>query len=129
MTPLLLLTCLMFGISSCNWSPAAKTPTTTLDAVLDAVIEVHDNVPVEFPRLYGIEQIRTDTLENIILQKALEKRGFELFNWGRGNWQEGPRIVSAELTNTSCTCVVTKRYYSLPVYESGHKTTEQIQCR
>src|SRR5690348_15494874 len=57
--------------------------------------------------------IPEDKDEKLILVERLKKRGFEITNWGRGNFPPlGPRIVIVELKKENCICEVSKIYYA-----------------
>ena len=86
------------------------------------------NKDIEFIDLYPIiDSISSDEYENIILVDSLRTKGFNVTNMGRGNWMEGPRIVSFTMSNGECECQVDKLYYSTE-HESKYKVTERIKC-
>ena len=73
----------------------------------------------------------TDTIpENdfLILDDSLKARGFVLKDWGRGNFMEGPRIVSLTLESKTCKCRVDKLYYSHIAKTKKFRVTERITC-
>ena len=55
---------------------------------------------LEFIDLYPtLDSIASDSYEKLILVDSLKLRGFKVTNWSRGNWMEGPRIISFTLSN------------------------------
>jgi hypothetical protein len=70
--------------------------------------------------------------DNFILAERLQDLGFELVDWGRGNWQNGPRFYHYLFEKDNLQCTVYKMYqshemdkdscYNMVVYE-------QIECR
>lgn len=84
---------------------------------------------LEFLNLYPIiDSIASDKYENLILVDSLKAAAFKVTNWGRGNWMEGPRIVSFTMSNQQCECQVDKLYYSTE-QEGKYKVTERIKCK
>ena len=91
-----------------------------------------DTFSIEFEGLYQ----PTDTLPNgaeetLILDNFLKERGYTQVDYGRGNWDRGPRIVSLELVKENCRCHVYKKYYYLDKTNANKfslKITEKIVC-
>jgi hypothetical protein len=84
---------------------------------------------LEFTNLYPIiDSIAEDQYETLILVDLLKIKGFIVIKWGRGNWMEGPRVVSYTLSNDDCICRIDKLYYSTDV-DDKFKVTERIKCR
>jgi len=83
---------------------------------------------IEFMDLYPrMDSIFSDKGENLILVDSLKTKGFKVTNWGRGNWVEGPRIITFTLSNGQCECQVDKLYYTTE-QEPKYKVTERIKC-
>lgn len=83
---------------------------------------------LEFIDLYPVlDSIASDNFENLILVDSLKTKGFKVTTWSRGNWQDGPRIVSLTLSNDECDCQVDKLYYSTEE-EGKYKVAERIKC-
>jgi hypothetical protein len=84
----------------------------------------------EFTDLYELtSDIPND--EHFILKKYLEDKDFVQTNWGRGNWDKGPRIVVLDFEKAGCLCSLIKKYYS--DYDGKkdqklYKVTEEIKC-
>lgn len=96
------------------------------DSLLVNICSTED---LEFMNLYPlIDSIASDKYENLILADSLKKRDFELVNSGRGNWMQGPRIVSITMSNQLCECQLDKLYYSTE-QEGKYKVTERIKCK
>lgn len=86
---------------------------------------------VQFTNLYDTltHNIPDDKDEKIILVERLKKRGFEITNYGRGNFPPlGPRIVIVELKKGNCSCEVSKMYYAT-VHEDLYQMAEGINCK
>ena len=85
-------------------------------------------IDMEFIDLHpNTDSITSDEYENIILVDSLKAKGFAQTNWSRGNWQEGPRIISITMSNKQCECKVDKLYYSTKK-NNHYKVTERIKC-
>ena len=83
---------------------------------------------LEFKGLYqNLDSIASDRYEKLALVDSLKKRGFRVTNWGRGNWEFGPRIVSLDLSKETCVCQVDKLYYTTQK-ENEYRVTERIKC-
>jgi hypothetical protein len=83
---------------------------------------------VEFIDFYPVlDSISSDKNERLILVDSLKSIGFNVTNWGRGNWMEGPRIVNFTMSNQQCECQVDKLYYSTG-QEDLYRVTERIRC-
>lgn len=83
--------------------------------------------PMEFTDLYpSIHSISDDVHESLQLVQTLKKLGFEIKDWGRGNFQSGPRIVSFTLQKDSCKIRVDKLYYSTDTVGT-FRVTERIK--
>lgn len=125
---------LVLTYTSCNVRPNQSTlenlkPTNSREAILDMIINVHDNEQIEFLDIYSeVTVLLPDSTEKLILSEYLKEKGFTVTNWGRGNWTDGPRIVSQELTSEKCNCQVDKLYYFIDGYVDKYKVTERIKC-
>lgn len=100
-----------------------------VDQFLNITIEDGMATDIEVPDLYKTltSKIPDDKDEKSILCEKLKAKGFEVTNWGRGNFIGGPRIVSYTLQNDFCLCEVTKRYYSTEV-DTLYSVRESIKC-
>lgn len=58
---------------------------------------------------------------------AYKIKGFIVSKFGRCKWQEGPRIVSYNMSDSQCECQVDKLYY-LTENKDKFKVTERIKC-
>jgi hypothetical protein len=84
---------------------------------------------MEFIDIYSeLDSISSDDYERLEVVEKLKSIGFTETDWGRGNWQLGPRIVSITLTNGQCDCEVDKLYYST-ISKTKFKVTERIMCK
>lgn len=84
---------------------------------------------LEFIDLYPtLDSIASDKYESLILVDSLKTKGFQVIEWGRGNWMEGPRIVSFTMSDQQCECQVDKLYYSID-QKGKYKVTERIKCK
>lgn len=73
-----------------------------------------------------VDSIPDANNESIMILDSLKKIDFELIDWGRGNWENGPRVISAKMTNYKCNCIIKKYYYS--VEDSKYRVEERIRC-
>lgn len=72
----------------------------------------------------NIEEFREDDI--LYLINILEEIGYEMINYGRGDWIGGLRIISFYYKKGNCFCEVSKLYYGLnKVIE---KIIEWINC-
>jgi hypothetical protein len=97
-----------------------------LDAFLTEVCSVKN---VEFKNLYPLQDsIASDKYEHLILVDVFKEKGFKVANWGRGNWEFGPRIVSIEMISGQCSCFIDKLYYATGVV-GKFAVTERMKCK
>lgn len=69
--------------------------------------------------------------ETTILDDRLREKGFELVDYGWGNWQQGPRMVHRTLKKESCECTVYKYYYTVESCDVDgiyYVITEELHC-
>lgn len=96
-----------------------------IDSLLLDICSTQD---FEFIDLYPVlDTIASDKHEKLFLVDSMKSIGFEVTNWGRGNWMYGPRIVSFTMSNEQCECQVDKLYYSTN-QTNKFKVTERIKC-
>lgn len=96
-----------------------------IDTLMFDVCSTND---MEFIDLYPtLDSIASDKYENLNLVDLLKIKNFEVTNWSRGNWMEGPRIVSFTMSNQLCECQIDKLYYSTE-QEGKYNVTERIKC-
>lgn len=126
----IIFVCIFFF--SCSENPKKKS-TEFNEKVVDFAIENSNDKFIELPNLYDSLSKKIaakDEDEKIILVQILEKKGFEVKDWGRGNHPLGPRIVALKLKKGNCECEVQKTYYSTDDLPGEiYKTTESIRCR
>lgn len=92
------------------------------------MLDVCSSEDLEFIDLYSItDSIAADQFEKLVLIDALKNRGFEVTQWGRGNWMKGPRIVNYTVEGPNCKCHVDKLYYSTK-HQNEFRVTERISC-
>lgn len=102
-----------------------KVDQTYLNALMNQICSTEN---IEFIDLYPIlDTIASDSFEKLILVDKLKTKGFTVSDLGRGNWQEGPRIISFKMTDMHCECQIDKLYYSTE-NEDKFKVTERIKC-
>lgn len=87
----------------------------------------------EYVKLYSDTiAIPDDSAETLILGEKLKSRGFKVIDYGRGNWEHGPRFIHVMLASAQCTCVVQKAYRTVERDSAGAWTrlhvTERIAC-
>ncbi|SCZ00079.1 hypothetical protein [Flavobacterium caeni] len=126
---ILLISSALFFTFSCNKKTDDKR--TSVDKIIDVVIETSDGQSVEFPDLYNFVyySLSDENPENLILVRKLMYRGFKINESGRGNYPPlGPRIINVNMRKEDCECNVSKIYYST-VNDSIFQTTEKISCK
>lgn len=87
------------------------------------------DIAIEFTDLY----LTTDLIvsyedEKLILVNLLKKQEFKVTDYGRGNWEEGPRIISYTMSNGQCEYQVDKLYYATE-HKNQYKVTERIKSK
>ncbi|WP_430817552.1 hypothetical protein [Carboxylicivirga sp. RSCT41] len=93
------------------------------------MIDICSTQGIEFVDLYPmLDSIASDKYESLVLVDSLKMKGFKVTNWGRGNWMEGPRIVSITMLNEQCECKIDKLYYSTDQV-GKYKVTERIKVK
>lgn len=97
-----------------------------IDSLMKDPCQTSDFECIDFYPL--LDSIASDPNEKEMIVDMLKSKGFKVINSGRGNWQDGPRIVSRTLSNGKCNCQVDKLYYSKGE-KSKYKVTERIKCR
>ena len=108
-----------------NRQAYAQAKFKNIDWTIKAICEIGQ---LEFIDIYSIvDSISDDKFERLVVAEKLKSIGFTKTNWGRGNWELGPRIVSVTLTNGQCTCQVDKLYYATDDPRK-YKVTERISC-
>jgi len=98
--------------------------------MLEFILAQKDNQLIEFPTLYDelCTEIADDSAESLILAEHLKDRGFEVINWGRGNFPpRGARIVILTMQRETCFCEVSKTYL-LTTLDNHYQLSEQIRC-
>lgn len=102
-----------------------KVNQTFIDTLMTQICSTEN---IEIIDLYPIlDTIASDSFEKIILVDKLKTKGFTVTDWGRGNWQGGPRIISFKMTDTHCECQIDKLYYSTE-NKDKFKVTERMKC-
>lgn len=97
-----------------------------IDLTTKTICEIEQ---LEFTDIYDkLDSISDDKFERLVVVEKLKTIGFTKTDWGRGNWELGPRIVSITLTNGQCDCRVDKLYYSTNA-KGTYKVTERIVCK
>lgn len=109
-----------------NETPSTEFQSATLTENPSLFENICSVSPMEFTDLYGsIHSISDDAHEKVMLVDTLKKQGFEVKDWGRGNFDLGPRLVSFTLQKDSCKVRVDKLYYSTDTVGT-FKVTERI---
>lgn len=84
---------------------------------------------IEFIDLYPVlDSIAPEKHEKLVIVDSLKMKGFDITNWGKGNWVGGPRIVSFTMSNQQCECQIDKLYYSTE-QEGKYRVTERLKCK
>lgn len=91
-----------------------------------------DTFSIEFSGLYPIiDSIPNAFQDTLFLDNFLKDIGFVVVSSGYGNWENGPRIMTLELTKGDCKCTVFKKYYYNDSLADGKyklRVTEKIVC-
>lgn len=75
----------------------------------------------------GLQDIPEDKDERSLFVAQLRKQKYDQVESGRGNWEDGPRILSYTYRKNDCRCIVKKRYRSVEG-ESLYEVSEDIFC-
>jgi hypothetical protein len=97
-------------------------------ADIDKSIEnLSDGLALEF--VYPQQEIIPEK-DSLLLIHKLKQKGFKIIDSGRGNWMNGPRIISYTLESDDFVCRVDKLYYSdsLNSKANKYKVTERFAC-
>ncbi len=128
----LIFVAIILTFFSCRENVPAKPPKSKnpIDNIVEYVLEQKDNTTIELPEIYDslATHILNDSTESSILAKQLEKRGFKVIKWSRGNFINIPRIINLTLQKGSCICDVSKIYYSTD-RDKLFQLSERITCR
>jgi hypothetical protein len=130
------LICIIIFLVLASCSSGNNTDSDFIDKLLDLTTstssqEYLGEEYVQLTNLYDTltHNIPEDNVEKLILAERLKLRGFEITNWGRGNFPPlGPRIVIVELKKENCVCEVTKIYYAT-VDDNAYQMAEGINCK
>lgn len=101
---------------------------------LETATSSEEYLPEEYVQLTSLydklaHELPADKDEKLVLVERLKQRGFEVTNWGRGNFPPlGPRIVIIELTKGNCVCEVHKIYYAT-IADTLYQQAEGINCK
>jgi len=143
MKHLLIALCMIFGLAACSQdhasehnSPTVTEPMESLPLYQSAKAEVLDSLVLDIcgSPSYEFEDLHaprntfdSGPVEHLKLSELLRSQGFEVTDWGSGNWPGGPHISSRTLENGTCSCQVDKLYYD-PNENGLMRITERILC-
>lgn len=123
---------ILLNLTSCvNQEKKEKLYDTFYEKTLDVIIEISNGQSIEFPDLYQklADKIPDDKDEKLILVQKLKAKGYEITNYGRGNYPPlGPRIIIVNMKKKNCACEVTKIYYST-ISDSLYRMSERVNCK
>jgi hypothetical protein len=97
------------------------------DKFPELINKMDSGLSVELIDLYKDSELIPDT-DTLYINHYLKNLGFKVTDYGRGNWMQGPRIVSFTLENENYKCYVDKLYYSQDS-ANKNKITERIKCK
>src|SRR5690554_690988 len=101
---------------------------TKRDYIDSLLLDICSTQDFEVIDLYPVlDSISSDEYEKLLLVESLKSIGFKITNRARGNWMDGPRIVSFTMSNEQCECQVDKLYYSTS-QTNKLKVTERVKC-
>lgn len=70
-----------------------------------------DTFSIEVEGIYPvIDELAPAHLDTAFLDNELKQKGFKTYKSGWGNFEEGPRLLSIELSKQKCNCKVYKKY-------------------
>lgn len=101
-----------------------------LTEIVDLSVKSSSGEEVLILNLYDslVTDIPDDSDENFYLVEELERKGFIVTGWGRGNFpQVGPRRIDVQLRRQNCKCVVSKIYFNTHA-DSLYQVVEGISC-
>jgi hypothetical protein len=98
----------------------------TKEKFLEQVKKLENGLKIEVVDLYEDTENISD-YEKLYISDYLKKKGFEVTNYGRGNWFLGPIIESETLESNDFKCKVDKLYYTQDSTKK-YKITERIEC-
>lgn len=78
-----------------------------------------------------VDTLPAITDDSIYIDTLLKEMGMKLVDFGWGNWQEGPRMMTMKLALDACTCTVTKAYFFQDELPDGHwnaRIMERVVC-
>jgi hypothetical protein len=118
---------------------------TKLESVKTKIIDIQefkkgqfdpcDTFSIEVENIYPeMKSLPPAHLDTAYLDNDLKSKGYKTIKSGWGNFQEGPRILSIELSNENCHCNIFKKYILMQsIGENGltrnyYKVNEKIVC-
>ena len=91
-----------------------------------------DTFSIEVNGLYPIQLELPPAGSDISkLKFLLQKSGFKQFDWGGGDWEKGPRIMTSQFKKGTCNCEVSKVYYYNKKMKDGNynlRVSERLSC-
>jgi hypothetical protein len=112
-----------------------KTKIIDIQEFKNDQIDPCDTFSIEVENIYPeIESLLPAHLDTVYLDNDLKSKGYKTVKSGWGNFQEGPRMLSIELSNGNCNCKVYKKYILMHIIgENGqiknyYKVVERIVC-
>lgn len=105
---------------------------SNLKEIEELDIDLCGNIHYEFDNLYDIVDVLPMRInDSTLVKELLLDNGFEIINYGSGNWENGPRFTLLEYQKDSCKCTTLKiYYYNSQIKDSLYnmKVVEKIIC-
>lgn len=90
---------------------SVKTKIIAIQEFKKGQIDPCDTFSIEIENIYPeMESLPPAHLDTAYLDNDLKSKGYKTVKSGWGNFKEGPRILSIELSNGNCHCNVYKKY-------------------
>ena len=91
-----------------------------------------DTFSIEINGLYPIQiDLPPAASDNSKVKILLQRSGFKQVDWGGGNWDKGPRIMTSQYKKGTCNCEVSKVYYYNKKMKDGNynmRVSERLSC-
>lgn len=107
-----------------------KTKIIDIQEFKKGQIEPCDTFSIDVENIYPeMDSLPPAHLDTAYLDNNLKNKGYKTIKSGWGNFQEGPRILSIELSNGSCNCNVYKKYILMQsIGENGQTKNYYKSC-
>ena len=105
---------------------------TTTKAYEQLPLDFCSKLSIEFEGLYSIlQELPEASNDTAFIDNRLRREKYEVTNWGRGNWEGGPRFIQYTFRKGECFCNVYKKYHYHERITSNSfnlRVTEHLIC-